>query len=160
MVGRLCSTPNTMPHLRSESLLNVLTLATDLGSLSNRIILALSHLEAHCCSSRILMRHHHLSFSHWGEHLYHDAGQQAIDYFEGYYPDLPPFGEDNAGNQAEWLVNITTKVWRPEQQLRASIDQHRQDAPSLHKLASITETCIQALIALLRVLDSRHEYGC
>lgn len=41
------------------------------------------------------------------------AGQQAIDYFEGYFPDVHPFGEEDAGNQAEWLVNITTKACLP-----------------------------------------------
>ena len=38
------------------------------------------------------------------------TGQPAVDFFEGHHPDLQPFGVDNAGNQAEWLVNITTKV--------------------------------------------------
>ena len=43
----------------------------------------------------------------------HCAGQEAVDYFEQQFPELPRFaaeGEGSTGNPAEWLVNITTKV--------------------------------------------------
>lgn len=40
-----------------------------------------------------------------------DAGLKAIQFFESTNPGIPPFGTAGmADNQAEWIVDLTTKV--------------------------------------------------
>ncbi|KAK9796982.1 hypothetical protein WJX73_006588 [Symbiochloris irregularis] len=45
-------------------------------------------------------------------------GQQVVDYFEGCFPDVQPLGEDNTGNEAEWLTSIACTADREKQAAR------------------------------------------